>query len=45
MLAKHGAKGDPPGPDGQTAIENMSRKKDERFRNLARSLARASVRI
>ena len=38
MLSKHGARGDIPGPDGKTAIEIMSRKKDERFRKLARKL-------
>ena len=38
MLAKHGARGHIPGPDGKTAIEIMSRKRDERFRNLARRL-------
>jgi hypothetical protein len=40
MLVKHGARGDIPGPDGQTAIEIMSRKKDERFRKLATRLGR-----
>jgi ankyrin repeat protein len=39
MLAKYGARGDIPGPDGMTAIEIMARKKDERFRNLAKRLA------
>ena len=38
MLSKHGVRGDIPGPDGRTAIEIMSRKKDERFRKLARQL-------
>jgi len=41
MLAKHGARGDLPGPDGKTAIEIMCRKKDERFRKLAWRLAAA----
>jgi hypothetical protein len=41
MLAKRGARGDIPGPDGKTAIEIMSRKRDERFRRLARKLAAA----
>ena len=41
VLAKHGARGDVPGPDGKTAIDIMSRKKDERFRNLAKRLAAA----
>jgi ankyrin repeat protein len=52
MLSKHGARGDIPGPDGKTAIEIMSRKKDKRFWKLATSwvgpvspgLARGSVR-
>ena len=43
MLAKHGARGDLPWPDGKIAIEIMSRKKDERFRNLARRLASSST--
>ena len=38
MLAKHGARGDIPATDGKTAIEIMSRKKDERFRKLAKRL-------
>lgn len=38
-LARHGPRGDLPGPDGKTAAEIMLRKKDERFRNLARKLA------
>ena len=41
MLSKHGARGDITGPDGKTAIEIMSRKKDERFRKLARKLGGA----
>ena len=41
MLARHGARGDIPGPDGKTAIAIMSRKRDERFRNLAQRLAAA----
>lgn len=41
MLSKHGARGDIPGPDGRTAIEIMSRKKDERFRKLAKKLGGA----
>lgn len=41
MLSKHGARGDIPGPAGKTAIEIMSRKKDERFRRLARELGGA----
>jgi uncharacterized protein len=41
MLADHGARGNIPGPDGKTAIEIMSRKKDKRFRNLAKRLAAA----
>lgn len=39
MLAKYGARGDIPGPDGKTAIEIMSRKRDERFRKLAATLS------
>jgi hypothetical protein len=39
LLAKHGARGDLPGLDGKRAIEIMARKKDERFRKLARKLA------
>jgi ankyrin repeat protein len=39
MLAKHGARADIPGPDGQTAAAVMSRKKDDRFRKLAAKLA------
>jgi hypothetical protein len=38
-LAKYGARGDIPGPDGKTAVDIMSRKKDERFRKLARQLS------
>lgn len=38
MLSNQGPRGDIPGPDGKTAIEIMSRKKDERFRKLARKL-------
>ena len=38
MLVNHGARGDIRGPDGKTAIDIMSRKKDERFRRLARKL-------
>ena len=41
LLAKHGARGDIPGPDGKTAIQIMSRKKDDRFRKLAKRLAAA----
>jgi hypothetical protein len=38
ILSKQGARGDIPGPDGKTAIEIVSHKKDERFRKLARKL-------
>jgi hypothetical protein len=41
MLVKYGAGGDIPGPDGKTASEIMSHKKDGRFRNLAKRLAAA----
>lgn len=43
MLARYGARADLPGPDGKTAAEIMSRKKDERFRKLAARLAGAAA--
>jgi hypothetical protein len=39
MLAKYGARADIPGPDGTTAAQIMSRKKDKRFRQLAGKLS------
>jgi uncharacterized protein len=39
MLTRYGARGDIPGPDGKTAIEIMSRKKDVRFQRLASRLS------
>jgi hypothetical protein len=39
MLTRYGARGDLPGPDGKTAIEIMSRKKDERFHRLVNRLS------
>lgn len=44
MLSKHGARGDIPGPDGKTAIEILARKKDDRFRKLAKQLAHHDLR-
>jgi hypothetical protein len=43
MLARYGARGDIPGPDGQTAAQIMARKKDPRFKALAAKLAAAAV--
>jgi len=39
MLIRHGARGDIPGPDGQTAAEIMRRKKDPDFHRIADQLA------
>jgi ankyrin repeat protein len=39
MLIGYGARGDIPGPGGQTAIEIMRRKKDPDFRRMAEELA------
>jgi uncharacterized protein len=41
MLISHGARGDIPGPDGQTAADLLSRKKDPVFRDMADQLRRA----
>ena len=41
MLIRHGARGDIPGPDGQTAAEIMRRKKDPDFRRMAEQFATA----
>lgn len=38
MLIAHGARGDIPGPNGQTAAEIMRRKKDPDFRRMAAAL-------
>ena len=40
MLIRHGARGDIPGPDGQTAAGIMRRKKDPDFRRMAELLGR-----
>ena len=39
MVVDHGARGDIPGPDGRTAIDILSRKKDPQLRALAVELA------
>jgi uncharacterized protein len=39
MLLRRGARGDIPGPDGQTAIEILRRKRDPDFRRMAEELA------
>lgn len=41
MVAAHGARGDIPGPDGRTAIDILSRKKDPQLRALADQLRHA----
>lgn len=40
MFARHGARGDIPGPDGRTAADILRRKKDPAYRALADQLAR-----
>jgi hypothetical protein len=40
-LLRRGARGDIAGPDGQTAIDLMRRKRDPEFRRMAEALARA----
>jgi len=39
MLLRRNARGDIPGPDGQTAIDLLSRKRDPDFRRMAEALA------
>jgi hypothetical protein len=39
MVIDHGARGDIPGPDGRTAIDILSRKKDPALRALGVRLA------
>ena len=41
MLVDHGARGDIPGPDGRTAIDILSRKKDSELRALGERLLQA----
>ncbi|HEY1425671.1 MAG TPA: hypothetical protein VGF50_03285 [Caulobacteraceae bacterium] len=44
MVVGHGARGDIPGPDGRTAIDILSRKKDSQLRALADQLRQNSDR-
>jgi hypothetical protein len=43
MLLRYGPRGDIPGPDGQTAVDIMLRKKDPDFRRMAEQLERSAA--